>query len=113
MTVIAREGGRSSIPEAAVIDPRGRSVPDPPHARRRQRRDGLRRGACHRARVRATRWLLAMTAWEIERELSSASSWRKPGPITPNVSRCAALGPRSRSSPKAVAVGPGFRRTTN
>src|SRR5260221_3016989 len=28
-----------------------------------QRKNGLlRRGACHRARVRATRWLLAMTA---------------------------------------------------
>src|SRR6478609_5082319 len=42
-------------------------------ARRRKRsnpparlwRDGLlRRGACHRARIRATRWLLAMT-WEV------------------------------------------------
>src|SRR5712672_3035307 len=29
----------------------------------RRRKNGLlRRGACHRARVRATRWLLAMTA---------------------------------------------------
>src|SRR6185503_21228915 len=29
-----------------------------------QRKYGLlRRGACHRARIRATRWLLAMTGW--------------------------------------------------
>jgi hypothetical protein len=31
--VIAREGGRSSIPEAAVMESRGRSVLDTPHAR--------------------------------------------------------------------------------
>ena len=31
--VIAREGGRSSIPETPAIDPRGRGVLDPPHAR--------------------------------------------------------------------------------
>ena len=31
--VIAREGGRSSIPEAPVMEPRSRSVLDTPHAR--------------------------------------------------------------------------------
>src|ERR1043165_4137670 len=31
--VIAREGGRSSIPEASVFDPRSRSVLDAPPAR--------------------------------------------------------------------------------
>src|SRR5216683_7718834 len=32
-TVIARECGRSSIPETAVIEPRSRGVLDTPHAR--------------------------------------------------------------------------------
>src|SRR5829696_8012748 len=31
--VIVREGGRSSIPETAVIEPRSRSLLDTPHAR--------------------------------------------------------------------------------
>ena len=67
-------GGRSSIPETAAIEPRSRGVLDPPHARGMTalvslrgasatkqsmlsfaRRDGLFRGACHRARIRATR----------------------------------------------------------
>ena len=65
-TVIAREGGRSSIPEAAMIEPRSRGVLDPRlrgddegvlhrylrvqrseaiHAAA-QRKNGLLRGAC-------------------------------------------------------------------
>jgi hypothetical protein len=32
-TVIVREGGRSSIPEKSVIEPKGRGVLDAPHAR--------------------------------------------------------------------------------
>ena len=31
--VVTREGGRSSIPEVAVIEPISRGVLDPPHAR--------------------------------------------------------------------------------
>jgi len=31
--VIVREGGRSSIPKTSVIEPRSRSVLDPPHSR--------------------------------------------------------------------------------
>jgi hypothetical protein len=76
--VIVGEGGRSSIPETLVIEPRSRSVLDTPHARGMTtldviarseatkqsipsfQRNGLLRGACHRARIRATRWL-AMT----------------------------------------------------
>jgi hypothetical protein len=94
--------GRPSIPEAAVIEPIGRSVLDPPHARGmtiewcvaisaslrakrsnplspRMRRDGLLRGACHRARIRATRWL-AMTAAPLtqnnSQQIAPASEWR-------------------------------------
>jgi hypothetical protein len=37
------------------------------------RRNGLRRGACHRARIRATRWL-AMTEEAAERPSRSATA---------------------------------------
>src|SRR6266567_775835 len=40
----------------------------------------------------------------------SLSSWRKPGPITPNVNCCGTLGPRSRSPQISVVMGPGLRR---
>jgi hypothetical protein len=43
-------------------------------------------------------------------EPSLASSWRKPGPITPNLDCCATPWRRSRSSPNAVVMGPGFRQ---
>ncbi len=80
--VIAREGGRPSIPETSMIEPKSRGVLDHPLSRMMtalggaalspslrakrsnpclsERIDGLLRGACHRARIRATRWL-AMT----------------------------------------------------
>jgi len=51
----------------------------------------------------------AMTVRRIARE-PSTSSWRKPGPITPSISRCPALDPRSRSQSNAVVMNPGFRR---
>ena len=84
--------GRSSIPEASVIEPRSRGVLDTPLARGMTavgggehpgfcviarseatkqsilpfaRRDGLLCGTCHRARVRTTSWLPAMTAEEV------------------------------------------------
>src|SRR5678815_150400 len=40
----------------------------------------------------------------------SASSWRKPGPITPTACCCATLGPRSHSASNSVVMGPGLRQ---
>jgi hypothetical protein len=51
----------------------------------------------------------AMTVRRIARE-PSTSSWRKPGPITPNLNCCTTRGPRSASSLIAVVMGPGFRQ---
>jgi hypothetical protein len=44
--VIAREGGRSSIPETAAIEPRSRGVLDPPHARGMTAQLSLREATC-------------------------------------------------------------------
>ena len=44
------------------------------------------------------------------RATHSVSSWRKPGPITPSISRCPTLERRSRSQSNAVVMGPCFRR---
>ncbi|GCC44951.1 hypothetical protein chiPu_0029168 [Chiloscyllium punctatum] len=46
----------------------------------------------------------------LKREPSTPSCWRKPGPIIPNVCCCATPGPRSRSSPNVVVMGPGLRQ---
>src|SRR5215213_8242556 len=49
--VIVREGGRSSIPETAVMESIGRGVLDPPHARG-MTAGGVARSLLHRQRDR-------------------------------------------------------------
>ncbi|MGY4572163.1 hypothetical protein ACVWY5_005233 [Bradyrhizobium sp. USDA 3256] len=46
----------------------------------------------------------------LNREPSPPSSWRRPGPITPNLNHCATLGPQSLLQSHAVVMGPGRRQ---
>jgi hypothetical protein len=96
-----------------------------------QRKNGLlRRGACHRARIRATRWLLAMTAWLFENRIylrrpGQASQRVRPlaGPMTGSASairdpttnvRCyAKLLPQQTHRHASVVMGPRVRGDDN
>src|SRR5712675_889859 len=66
-------------------------------ARNDGRRDGLLRGACHRARIRATRWLamtaplFAMTAKLLRR----GADWRTAGRPVQECDRCKRAKPRT------------------
>ena len=63
--------------------------------------DGLlRRGACHRARIRATRWLLAMTAnktcifgWDLAVSVGWVEPFAKPITVVENMMGIASLNP--------------------
>jgi hypothetical protein len=89
----------------------------------RRRKNGLlRRGACHRARIRATRWLLAMTVSElavlkiepvtihcVQKASPYASSLRKQGPITTIVCCSGSRQPPCQNA-RPRRMGPCFRR---
>ncbi|MGY3492544.1 hypothetical protein ACVW1B_001963 [Bradyrhizobium sp. USDA 4502] len=68
---------------------------------------------CHRPRMRTIQYAAASrfkmsyasAVHRIAREPSSSSSWRRPGPITPNLNCCAALERRVPTTTKAAAYG--------
>jgi hypothetical protein len=69
---------------------------------------GLLRGACHRARIRATRWL-AMTIGKTGAPHFQSSSLRKQGPITTGVRCCTKAVEQRLSRQTSRRMGPRFR----